>query len=146
MSEWEGNVQVNSCTNFAESFKIIVPSTACAVGKEQDCRAALQGATASVQQTWTMSSNTWTGHRQTKSKEKKIFKESLKSSNWRKTSQAFSKERDLIFYLPLESGAFPLCFSSLRCRRMKYMQISTCLRASEQPFNIDDRPSAGPRS
>lgn len=52
MSEWEGNVQVNSCTNFAESFEIIVPSTAYAVGKEQDCGAALQGATASVQQAW----------------------------------------------------------------------------------------------
>lgn len=83
MSEWEGNVQVKSRTNFAESFKIIVPSPACAVGEEQDCGAALRGGNsispADVNNELKLN---WPEAIELKEKKKIFkFKESLKSSN-----------------------------------------------------------------
>jgi len=58
MSEWEGNVQVNSCTNSAESLKITVPRPADAAGRERDGGAAPQGTPAAGQQTARRSSST----------------------------------------------------------------------------------------
>lgn len=120
------NVHVSSCMDLAESFKTPVPRRAHADGEEQGCRAVLQGATAISPAGLENELNTWTEQKLSEVKKLNITSNpSLKSSYWRKV---FCKERDPTFYLPLESPAFPLCFSSLHHGRIQYIQISTRLR------------------
>lgn len=135
MSEWEGNVQVNSYTNFPKSFKIIVhicgwkgaSLLSCAAGSQQQQSSTLGEKKKN-------SSSTWTGQRQ--SKLKQTTKKSVKNIEY-----LYIKEKQAKFWamkgiqscLCLSNcGESPLCFSPFSCRRW-----NTCrFQHTSGPLNI----------